>query len=143
MTRAQTSARRGERPQGVNYKRLYSYSTGNSRLTGVRSLAMTKVVFVVALVVTTFGVPALLDTTAVARADQIIFAPDWPNHRNQTAKTICAALAQGWTRRQIVGTAEKANNPDLTGMDDDEAAERADAFIDAARYQDCPSLNAG
>ncbi|WP_276327228.1 hypothetical protein [Mycobacterium lentiflavum] len=41
-----------------------------------------------------------------------------------------------------MSTAEKANNYDLTGVDNDEAAERADAYIDAARYQDCPTLNA-
>jgi hypothetical protein len=52
-------------------------------------------------------------------------------------------LAQGWSRRQIVSTAEQANNSILTGVDDDEAAERADAYIDAACYEDCPALNAG
>ena len=55
---------------------------------------------------------------------------------------ICAALAQGWSRRQIVSTAENANNSDLTGLGTDEAAERADAYIDAARYEECPTLNA-
>ena len=49
---------------------------------------------------------------------------------------------QGWSRRQIVSAAENANNSDLTGMDVDQAGERADALIDAARYADCPGLNA-
>ncbi|MFP1155274.1 hypothetical protein ACK280_24825 [Mycobacterium sherrisii] len=95
-----------------------------------------------ALAIPLLGAGVFPATMAPAHADPITFAPDWPNHRNQTATTICAALAQGWTRRQIVSTAEKANDVVLTGMDDDAAAERADAFIDAARYQDCPSLNA-
>lgn len=88
------------------------------------------------------GAAAMPDTIATANAAQATFASDWPNHRNQTEKAICAALAQGWTRQQIVSTAEKANNFVLTGVGDDEAAERADAFIDTARYQDCPTLNA-
>jgi hypothetical protein len=96
----------------------------------------------ISLVIPLIGVVALPDSIPTAHADQVNFAPDWPNHRNQTEKTICAALAQGWSRRQIVNTAEKANNYVLTGVDDDEAAERADAYIDAARYQDCPTLNA-
>ncbi|GLE53646.1 hypothetical protein [Mycobacterium montefiorense] len=85
---------------------------------------------------------AMPDAIATAHADAVIFLPDWPNHRNQTEKTICAALAQGWSRRQIVNTAENANNSELTGLGYDEAAERADAYIDAARYDDCPTLNA-
>lgn len=88
-----------------------------------------------------FGVAATPD--AIAHADAVTFLPDWPNHRNQTSHTICSALAQGWSRRQIVAAAETANNPDLTGMDVDQAGERADAYIDAARYADCPTLNAG
>jgi hypothetical protein len=104
---------------------------------------MKKLLSGMSLVIPLIGVSALPDTIATANADQVIFAPDWPNHRNQAEKTICAALAQGWSRRQIVSTAEQANNSLLTGVDDDEAAERADAYIDAARYQDCPTLNAG
>ncbi|OBA64691.1 hypothetical protein A5647_24755 [Mycobacterium sp. 1100029.7] len=103
---------------------------------------MKKSLSAMTLIIPLFGMAAGPGTVATARADQITFAPDWPNHRNQTEKMICAALAQGWTRRQIVSTAQTANNSDLTGVGDDEAAERADAFIDAARYQDCPSLNA-
>jgi hypothetical protein len=86
-----------------------------------------------------FATPAWI---ATAHADPIAFAPDWPVHRNQTERTICAALQQGWSRRQIVSAAESANNSDLTGMDVDQAGERADALIDAARYADCPALNA-
>jgi hypothetical protein len=103
---------------------------------------MKKLLSGISLMLPLIGGAAMPDTIAKADADQISFAPDWPNHRNQAEKTICTALAQGWSRRQIVSTAEKANNFVLTGVDDDEAAERADAFIDAARYQDCPTLNA-
>lgn len=95
-----------------------------------------------ALMIPLIGVAAMPDTIATAHADQVTFAPDWPNHRRQTETVICAALAQGWSRRQIVNTAENANNSDLTGLGVDEAAERADAYIDAARYDDCPTLNA-
>ncbi len=94
------------------------------------------------LLIPLIGVATTPDTIAKAHADQVTFAPDWPNHRKQTEKMICAALAQGWSRRQIVSTAENANNSDLTGLGTDEAAERADAYIDAARYEDCPTLNA-
>ncbi len=103
---------------------------------------MKKLFPAMAAVIPLIGVAATPDTIATAHADQVAFAPDWPNHRNQTEKMICAALAQGWSRRQIVSTAENANNSDLTGLGTDEAAERADAYIDAARYEDCPTLNA-
>jgi hypothetical protein len=88
------------------------------------------------------GLVATPNTIAIAHADSISFAPDWPIHPNHTERTICAALQQGWSRRQIVSAAENANNSDLTGMDVDQAGERADALIDAARYADCPALNA-
>jgi hypothetical protein len=96
----------------------------------------------ISLIIPLIGVAGTPGTIASADADQVTFAPDWPIHRNQTEKTICTALAQGWTRRQIVSTAENANDPALTGLGADEAAERADAYIDAARYTDCPTLNA-
>jgi hypothetical protein len=103
---------------------------------------MKKILSAMSLMIPLIGVAAMPDTIATAHADSVTFAPDWPNHRKQTEKTICAALAQGWSRRQIVSTAENANNSGITGIDMDEAAERADAFIDAARYDDCPTLNA-
>ncbi|HEV7581587.1 MAG TPA: hypothetical protein VGO77_14445 [Mycobacterium sp.] len=103
---------------------------------------MKKLLSVVSLMIPLTGMAAMPDTIATAHADLVTFAPDWPNHRKQTEKTICAALAQGWSRRQIVSTAGNANNSDITGLGVDEAAERADAFIDAARYDDCPTLNA-
>jgi outer membrane protein TolC len=84
----------------------------------------------------------MLDTNATAHADPITFPPDWPNHEAQTEQTICAALAQGWSRAQIVDAAEHANNYNLTGLSVVQAAERADAMIDAARYAHCPTLNA-
>ena len=104
---------------------------------------MKKLLSAVWLMVPLFGVAAIPDAIATAHADAVTFAPDWPNHRNQTERMICSALAQGRSRRQIVSAAETANNPDLTGMDVDQAGERADAYIDAARYADCPTLNAG
>jgi hypothetical protein len=104
---------------------------------------MKKLLSAMSLMVPLFGVAAMPDAIATAHADAVTFAPDWPNHRNQTERTICAALSQGWSRRQIVSAAESANNPDLTGMDVDQAGERADAYIDAARYAHCPTLNAG
>lgn len=139
MVRRPTGA---SHPNGVNGGPTYSNDTANSRLTCVRSAPMTKLLPVLVLAIPLVGAAVTPAAMATAHADPITFAPDWPNHRNQTESTICAALAQGWTRRQIVSTAEKANDVLVTGMDDDEAAERADAFIDAARYQDCPALNA-
>jgi hypothetical protein len=103
---------------------------------------MKKLLSAISLMIPLIGMAAMPDTIPTAHADSVTFAPDWPNHRKRTEKTICAALAQGWSRRQIVSTAENANNSDLTGLGVDEAAERADAFIDAARYDDCPRLNA-
>ena len=103
---------------------------------------MKKLLSAMSLMIPLIGMAAMPDTIAKAHADAVTFAPDWPDHRKQTEKTICAALAQGWSRRQIVSTAENANNSDLTGINVDEAAERADAFIDAARYDNCPTLNA-
>lgn len=84
----------------------------------------------------------ITETTAIARADPVIFPPDWPNHESQTERTICAALGQGWSRAQIVDAAEHAQNYDLTGLSVVEAAQRADGLIDAARYAYCPTLNA-
>jgi hypothetical protein len=104
--------------------------------------AMTKLLSAVMLATTVIGLSGMFDTIATAHADPIIFAPDWPNHEAQTEQTICAALAQGWKRAQIVDAAENANNYDLTGMSRVQAAQRADASIDAARYAYCPTLNA-
>jgi hypothetical protein len=103
---------------------------------------MKKLLSAVPLMLPLIGLIAMPDAIATAHADPVVFAPDWPVHPNHTEKAICAALAQGWSRRQIVSAAENANNTDLTGMDTDQAGERADALIDAARYADCPSLNA-
>jgi hypothetical protein len=91
------------------------------------------------LAITVIGSAAM---PATADADPVRFAPDWPSHDAQTEQTICAALAQGWSRAQIVDAAEHANNYDLTGLSVVEAAQRADSMIDAARYADCPALNA-
>jgi hypothetical protein len=69
---------------------------------------MKKLLSGISLLVPLIGGAALPDTIARAHADQVDFAPDWPNHRNQTEMAICAALGQGWSRRQIVNTAESA-----------------------------------
>jgi hypothetical protein len=103
---------------------------------------MKKLLSVISLTFAVLGVTALPDTIATAHADPITFAPDWPMHRGRTERTMCAAMAQGWSRSQIVQAAEQANNPDLTGWNSDEAGVSADAMIDAARYADCPTLNA-
>ncbi len=94
----------------------------------------------ISLAIAFIGPAAMPDTTA--HADPVVFAPDWPNHEAQTEQTICAALAQGWSRAQIVDAAEHANDYNLTGMSVVQAAEHADALIDAARYKYCPALNA-
>jgi len=73
---------------------------------------------------------AAMFAVATAHADPITFAPDWPNHQAQTMYTICAALAQGWSRAQIVDAAEHASN---TGMSVVQAAQLADSMIEAAR----------
>jgi hypothetical protein len=103
---------------------------------------MNKLLSVASLMIPLIAIGAMPDAIAESSADQVTFAPDWPNHRRQTEQVICTALADGWSRRQIVSAAENANNTDLTGMDIDQAGERADALIDAARYADCPTLNA-
>lgn len=94
------------------------------------------------LVIGSFGLAATPFALVKARADPVIFAPDWPNHEVQTEHTICPALAQGWSRAQIVTAAEHAQNFDITGLSVVEAAQRADSLIDAARYAYCPTLNA-
>ena len=76
---------------------------------------------------------AAMFAVATAHADPITFAPDWPNHQAQTMYTICAALAQGWSRAQIVDAAEHANDYNLTGMSVVQAAQLADSMIEAAR----------
>ncbi len=121
---------------------IHSGSSAGFRLTCLRFWAMKKLLSAVSLMSAFLGVAAMPDTIATAHADPVAFAPDWPDHIRRTERTICAALAQGWSRRQIVSAAQNANNSDLTGMDVDRAGERADALIDAARYTDCPTLNA-
>jgi hypothetical protein len=83
----------------------------------------------------------MLDTIGAAQADAVVFTPDWLNNDAQAEQTICTALAQGWSRAQIVDAAEHANNYNLTGTSVVQAAEHADALIDAARYKCCPTLN--
>jgi hypothetical protein len=68
---------------------------------------MRKLLPVAALMMAIIGVTVTPDTMATADADPITFAPDWPMHRGRTERTICAALAQGWSRSQIVSAAEQ------------------------------------
>src|SRR5262249_45057939 len=120
--------------RAVLSKRSHSVSPAGSRTAWVPSAAMKKLLSAVSLMIPLIGMAAMPEAIATAHADPVNFAPDWPNHRRQTEQTICTALAQGWSRRQIVNAAETENNTDLTGMDVDQAGERADALIDAARY---------
>lgn len=94
-----------------------------------------------ALVIALIGSAAVPGVIAAAQAEPITFAPDWPNRPEQTEQAICAALAQGWTRAHIVDAAEHANDYDLTGLSVVEAAQRADALIDVAHDNVCPTLN--
>ena len=89
-----------------------------------------------------FSAPAAMPaTTTAAHADPIGFPPDWPYYETPTQQTICNALAQGWTRGQLVGAMQQANNQAVTGLNPDKAAKRANMFVDLARLKYCPGAN--
>ncbi|CAM4234981.1 hypothetical protein MB901379_01371 [Mycobacterium basiliense] len=102
---------------------------------------MKKLLSAMALMIAVIGPAAMSGIVATAQAQPIAFEPDWPDHPDQTQHTICAALAQGWSRAQIVDAAEYANDMNLTGLSVVQAAQRADAMIDAAHDAVCPTLN--
>lgn len=106
---------------------------------------MRKLLSALALMAVPIGPVAVLNTAAPAQADPITFGPEWfdHDHSEQTKHTICDALAQGWSRAQIVDAAQQANDSAVTGLTTDDARLRADAMIDAARYMYCRTLDAG
>jgi hypothetical protein len=77
-------------------------------------------------------------TLAAAHADPIGFPPDWPFYEMQTEQTMCNAMAQGWSRAQIVGAMQQANNQDVTGLNPNQAAKRANMWVDLGRIKYCP-----
>ncbi|OBH12573.1 hypothetical protein A5695_16230 [Mycobacterium sp. E1747] len=83
--------------------------------------------------------PGALST---ARADAIGFPPDWPNYEMQTEQTMCRAMADGWSRGQIVGAMQQANNQGVTGLNPDQAAKRANMWVDLGRIKYCPGAGA-
>ncbi|HET9877105.1 MAG TPA: DUF732 domain-containing protein [Mycobacterium sp.] len=102
---------------------------------------MEKRLSAIGLMVASIFSGAMLNTTALAHADPITFDPDWANHSEQTKHMICDALAQGWSRAQIVDAAKEANDSSQTTLSVDDAGLRADAMIDAAHYALCPKVN--
>lgn len=73
-----------------------------------------------------------------AHADPIAFPPDWPYYEMQTEQTMCNAMAQGWSRAQIVGAMQQANNQAVTGLTPVQAAKRANMWVDLGRIKYCP-----
>ena len=81
-------------------------------------------------------------TLAVAHADPIGFPPDWPFYEMQTEQTMCHAMAEGWSRAQLVGAMQQANNQSVTGLNPGQAAKRANMWVDLGRIKYCPGANA-
>ena len=81
-------------------------------------------------------------TLGAAHADPIGFPPDWPNYEMQTEQTMCRAVAEGWSRAQIVGAMQQANNQGVTGLNPDQAARRANMWVDLGRIKYCPGAYA-
>jgi hypothetical protein len=94
--------------------------------------------FVIAFVASAL-IPA---TVAAAHADPIGFPPDWPFYEMQTEQTMCNAMAQGWSRPQLVGTMQQANNQGVTGLNPDKAAKLANMWVDLGRIKYCPGAHA-
>ncbi len=94
--------------------------------------------FVIAFVASTL-IPA---TLAAAHADPIGFPPDWPFYEMQTEQTMCNAMAQGWSRAQIVGAMQQANNQNVTGLNPNQAAKQANMWVDLGRIKYCPGARA-
>lgn len=93
--------------------------------------------------VVAFAASALMPATlAAAHADPIGWAPDWPNYELQAEQTICNAVAQGWSRAQIVGAMQEANDQSMTGLSPAQAAKRANMWIDLGRIKYCPGAYA-
>lgn len=101
-----------------------------------------KLLLAMSFVIAFIASASMPDTFAAARADPIAFPPDWPYYEVQTEQTMCAAMAQGWSRAQIVDAAKQANDFNVTGMSMAQAAKLAAMWIDPAHIKYCPSLNA-
>ena len=94
--------------------------------------------FVIALI----APASMAGTLAAAQADPIGFPPDWPFYEMQTEQTMCNAMAQGWSRAQIVGAMQQVNNQNVTGLNPAQAAKRANMWVDLGRIKYCPGANA-
>ena len=106
-------------------------------------LSVTRRLLLVLSFVIAFAASALMPATlAAAHADAIGFPPDWPFYEMQTEQTMCNAMAQGWSRAQIVGAMQQANNQSVTGLNPDQAAKRANMWVDLGRIKYCPGANA-
>ncbi len=93
--------------------------------------------------VITFVAPALVPATvAAAHADPIAFQADWPYYEMQTEQTMCNAMAQGWSRAQIVGAMQQANDQARTGLTPAKAGKLANMWVDLGRIKYCPGANA-
>lgn len=104
------------------------------------SLSATRgLLFAFSVVVASVLMPGAL---ATARADAIGFPPDWPYYEMQTEQTMCRAMADGWSRAQIVGAMQQANNQGVTGLNPDQAAKRANMWVDLGRIKYCPGASA-
>ncbi|MCV7117167.1 hypothetical protein [Mycobacterium nebraskense] len=102
-------------------------------------LSVMRRLFLALSFVIAFVASALMPATlAAAHADPIGFPPDWPNYEMQTEQTMCNAMAQGWSRAQIVGAMQQANNQSVTGLTPAQAAKRANMWIDLGRIKYCP-----
>ncbi len=106
-------------------------------------LPVTRRLLLVLSFVIAFAASALMPATlAAAHADPVGFPPDWPYYEMQTEQTMCNAMAQGWSRAQIVGAMQQANNQGVTGLNPDQAAKRANMWVDLGRIKYCPGANA-
>lgn len=106
-------------------------------------LSVTRRLLLVLSFVIAFAASALMPATlAAAHADAIGFPPDWPFYEMQTEQTMCNAMAQGWSRAQIVAAMQQANNQGVTGLNPAQAAKRANMWVDLGRIKYCPGANA-
>ncbi len=103
------------------------------------SLSVTrKLLLVLTFVIALIAPAAMPGAFATAHADPIGFPPDWPFYEMQTEQTMCNAMAQGWSRAQIVGAMQQANNQSVTGLNPEQAAKRANMWVDLGRIKYCP-----
>ncbi|WP_141682101.1 hypothetical protein [Mycobacterium malmoense] len=102
-------------------------------------LSVTRRLLLALSFVIAFAASALVPPTlAAAHADPIGFPPNWPFYEMQTEQTMCRAMAEGWSRAQIVGAMQQANDQGVTGLNPDQAAKRANMWVDLGRIKYCP-----